>query len=79
MNSMLPGQKNLFRFLHINPCITGYTDGTCPIDNIRYFNCPYGEGYYVLGIGFADFYKTTQKTIETNKSTTSDDEYNSAK
>ena len=26
----------------------GYTDGICPIDNHRYFQCPDGRGYYVL-------------------------------
>ena len=78
MDSMLPGQKSLFHFLRIILSITGYTDGICPIDNMRYFNCPYGQGYYVLAIGFTDLYKIAKRTIETHKSTTSDDEYNSA-
>ena len=58
--------------------LSGYTDGTCPLDNIRYFNCPHGQGYYILETAFMKSYEIIPRKIETNKLTTSDDEFNSA-
>ncbi|CAF2315544.1 unnamed protein product [Rotaria sp. Silwood2] len=56
----------------IDSILPGYTDGTCPFDNKRYFNCSNGQGYYILESGFIDSYKIIQKKIEINRLTTSD-------
>jgi hypothetical protein len=58
--------------------VIGYTDGTCPLDNKRYFICPHGQGYFILETGFNDSYKIIQKKIGSNKINGSDDEFNSA-
>jgi len=58
--------------------LPGYTDGTCPFDNNRYFSCPQGQGYYILETGFINSYEIIQKKRETKKLSTSDDEFNSA-
>jgi hypothetical protein len=78
MDLTLPGKKNFFAFLYNMCYIAGYTDGTCPFDNKRYFNCPHGQGYYILENGFIDSYKIIQKNVDTSKHTVSDDEVNSA-
>ena len=56
----------------------GYTDGTCPFNNKRYFDCPPGQGYYILESSFNNSYKIIQKKTENNKINGSDDEFNSA-
>ncbi|CAF1944962.1 unnamed protein product [Rotaria magnacalcarata] len=61
----------------INSTLPGYTDGTCSLDNQRYFICSNGHGYYVLESSFHDSYKIIKKTTEINNATTSDDDFNS--
>ena len=78
IDSVLPGKKYLFSLFDNLSNVLGYTDGTCSFDNKRYFNCPPGQGYYILRNTFGDFYEIVQKKIETNKWTASDDEFNSA-
>ncbi len=80
IDSVLPGKKNLFlfHFLYNIFYLSEYTDGTCSFDNNRYFNCPNGQGYYILETSFINSYEIVQKKIETKKLLTSDDEFNSA-
>ncbi|CAF0918866.1 unnamed protein product [Rotaria sordida] len=63
----------------IDSILPGYTDGTCPFDNKRYFNCPKGQGYYILESGFTDSYKIIEKKIDINRLTTSDNEFHDDK
>ncbi len=70
IDSTLPGQeKIILSFFECNLFVLGYTDGTCPFDNNRYFHCPNGQGYYILETGFNDSYEI----IKTNKAIDSDD------
>lgn len=58
--------------------LLGYTDGTCPFDNNRYFDCPGGQGYYVLENGFDKSYRILQTNRGTGKDNNSDEEFGSA-
>jgi len=79
IDSVLPGKTNFYLiFLYNIFYLSGYTDGTCPFNNKRYFNCPDGQGYYILETSFINSYEIVQKKMETKKLTTSDDEFNSA-
>ncbi|UJR25549.1 hypothetical protein I4U23_006894 [Adineta vaga] len=44
-----------------NSTLPGYTDGTCPYDNKRYFLCPPDQGYYVLESSFINSYRLIQR------------------
>ena len=65
-NSFIYYSNVLYLFL-------GYTDGTCPFDNKRYFHCPNGQGYYILESGLNDSYEI----IKANRVHSSDDEFHS--
>ncbi|CAF3601976.1 unnamed protein product [Adineta steineri] len=59
----------------IDSTLPGYTDGACPYDNKHYFNCPYGQGYYVVKTNFIDSYKIIQKNTETSKPIIPNDQF----
>lgn len=52
----------------------GYTDGTCSLDNQRYFQCTDGHGYYVLQNNFFNTHRIIEKKKDTKKLTTTSDE-----
>lgn len=58
--------------------LAGYTDGTCPIDNKRYFQCPDGKGYFILESAFLHSYTIVREPVSIDRSAHSDDEFNSA-
>ena len=43
----------------------GFTDGTCSLNNQRYFQCPDGYGYYVLENNFFKTHRIIEKKKDT--------------
>jgi hypothetical protein len=61
-------------FISLSVCLSyqwfrlGYTNGTCPIDNQRYFLCPEERGYYILASTFSNTYKISHSADQSDDS-----------